>query len=32
VVTTRPDGRVQLEFINPRPDDVVALITARRKH
>ena len=31
VVTTRLDGRVQLEFINPRPDEVVTLITARRK-
>ena len=31
VVTTRPDGRVQLEFINPRLDDVATLITARRK-
>lgn len=31
MVTTRPDGRVQLEFINPRPDEVGTLITARRR-
>jgi hypothetical protein len=30
-VSTRPDGRVQLEFINPRPDDINVLITARRR-
>jgi hypothetical protein len=30
-VTTRPDGRVQLEFINGRNDDIPVLITARRR-
>lgn len=30
-VTTRDDGRVQLEFINPRPDQISTLITARRR-
>lgn len=30
-VTTRADGRVQLEFINARPDDIQVLITARRR-
>ena len=30
-VTTLPDGRVRLDFLNPRPDDVNVLITARRK-
>jgi hypothetical protein len=31
VVTTQPDGRVRLDFINPRPDEVNVLVTARRK-
>jgi hypothetical protein len=31
VVTTQPDGRVRLDFINPRPDEVNVLITARRR-
>ncbi len=31
VVTTRADGRVQLEFVNPRNDDIQVLITARRR-
>lgn len=30
-VRTRPDGRVELEFINPRPDEIQVLITARRR-
>ncbi|MBI3792342.1 MAG: hypothetical protein HY275_15885 [Gemmatimonadetes bacterium] len=31
VVSTRADGRVQLDFVNPRPDDIAVLITARRR-
>ncbi len=31
VVSTLPDGRVRLDFINPRPDDIAVLITARRR-
>jgi hypothetical protein len=30
-VSTQADGRVRLEFINPRPDDIAVLITARRR-
>lgn len=30
VVTTRPDGRVRLEFTNPRPDELDNVITAHR--
>jgi hypothetical protein len=30
-VSTRPDGRVQLDFINGRNDDIAVLITARRR-
>ena len=30
-VSTRPDGRVQLDFINGRPDEIGVLITARRR-
>ena len=30
-VTTMADGRVRLDFINPRPDQIDVLITARRK-
>jgi len=30
-VSTTPDGRVRLDFINPRPDDIAVLITARRR-
>ena len=30
-VTTLPDGRVRLDFFNPRPDQIDVLITARRK-
>lgn len=31
VVRTRPDGRVELEFVNARPDEIQVLITARRR-
>jgi len=31
VVSTLPDGRVRLDFINPRPDQIATLITARRR-
>ena len=30
-VTTTEDGRVRLDFVNPRPDQINVLITARRK-
>ena len=30
-VSTLPDGRVRLDFINPRPDEIAVLITARRR-
>jgi len=30
-VTTLPDGRARLDFINPRPDEIQVLITARRR-
>ena len=30
-VSTLPDGRVRLDFINPRPDELAVLITARRR-
>jgi hypothetical protein len=30
-VTTLPDGRVRLDFINPRPDEIQVLLTARRR-
>jgi hypothetical protein len=30
-VSTLPDGRVRLDFINPRPDEINVLITARRR-
>ena len=30
-VSTTPDGRTRLDFINPRPDEIAVLITARRK-
>ena len=30
-VTTRADGRVQLDFVNARPDEIQVLITARRR-
>jgi hypothetical protein len=30
-VSTLPDSRVRLDFINPRPDEIQVLITARRR-
>ena len=30
-VSTQPDGRVRLDFINPRPDEIATLITAVRR-
>ena len=30
-VSTLPDGRVRLDFINPRPDEIATVITARRR-
>ena len=30
-VSTIADGRVRLDFINPRPDEIAVLITARRR-
>lgn len=30
-VSELPDGRIRLDFINPRPDDIAVLITARRR-
>jgi hypothetical protein len=30
-VTTMPDGRVRLDFLNPRPDEIQVLLTARRR-
>ncbi len=30
-VSTMPDGRVRLDFVNPRPDELAVLITARRR-
>ena len=30
-VSTQPDGRVRLDFVNPRPDEIQVLITARRR-
>lgn len=30
-VITTPDGRTRLDFINPRPDEIAVLITARRR-
>ncbi len=31
-VTTLSDGRVRLDFVNPRPDEISVLITARRRN
>ena len=31
VVSEQPDGRIRLDFINPRPDELAVLITARRR-
>lgn len=30
-VSTLPDGRVRLDFVNPRPDEIATVITARRR-
>ena len=30
-VSSLPDGRVRLDFVNPRPDEIAVLITARRR-
>jgi hypothetical protein len=30
-VSTLPDGRVRLDFVNPRPDELAVLVTARRR-
>ena len=30
-VSTLPDGRVRLDFVNPRPDEIQVLILARRR-
>jgi hypothetical protein len=30
-VSTLPDGRVRLDFLNPRPDEIAVLLTARRR-
>jgi hypothetical protein len=30
-VSTLPDGRVRLDFVNPRPDEIAVLITARKR-
>jgi hypothetical protein len=30
-VSTLPDGRMRLDFLNPRPDEIQVLITARRR-
>ncbi len=29
-VSEMPDGRIRLDFINPRPDEIAVLVTARR--
>ncbi|AMW05968.1 hypothetical protein [Gemmatimonas phototrophica] len=30
-LTTLPDGRTRLDFVNPRPDEIAVLLTARRR-
>jgi hypothetical protein len=30
-VSELPDGRIRLDFINPRPDDIAVLVTAKRR-
>jgi hypothetical protein len=30
-VSTIPDGRVRLDFVNPRPDEIAVLITAKTR-
>jgi len=31
VVTSMPDGRIRLDFINPRPDEIAVLIKAKKR-
>ena len=31
-VTLTDDGRVRLDFVNPRPDEIAVLVKARRRH
>ena len=31
VVSEMPDGRIRLDFINPRPDEIRVLVTAKRR-
>jgi len=30
-VSETPDGRIRLDFVNPRPDEIAVLIHARRR-
>ena len=30
-VSQTPDGRIRLDFVNPRPDEIAVLIKARRR-
>jgi hypothetical protein len=30
-ISETPDGRIRLDFVNPRPDEIAVLITARRR-
>jgi hypothetical protein len=30
-LSTLPDGRIRLDFVNPRPDEIAVLLTARRR-
>lgn len=31
IVSEMPDGRLRLDFVNPRPDEIAVLIKARRR-
>src|SRR5215472_11052548 len=31
IVSSLPDGRIRLDFVNPRPDEIAVLIHARRR-
>jgi hypothetical protein len=31
LVSETPDGRIRLDFVNPRPDEIAVLIHARRR-
>jgi hypothetical protein len=31
MVSEKPDGRIRLDFVNPRPDEIAVLIKARRR-